>query len=254
LWFALSPLILVECIGNLHYEGIMIALVLGTLYFLLRHRYIPSAVFLSLAVATKLTPLIALPFIWQHIGTKHFLKYGAVVFVSTVVLFLPLLNKAVMSNFSTSLDLYFRNFEFNASIYYLLRWVGIQFKGWNWIAVIGPMTSALALLSIMLLLVKKRIKSNQSFITLLVYAFSIHLLFATTVHPWYVCTLVALSCLGKLRYTMVWSFLAITSYHAYGTSGVNEDLWIIGASYTVLLLAFIFECKKIGTNIFCAGK
>ena len=76
------------------------------------------------------------------------------------MVFSPLLNLSFVENFSDSLNLYFQKFEFNAGVYYVLRWIGFQYKGYNLIQVIGPLLALCTFLGIVALAFKeKHVKS-----------------------------------------------------------------------------------------------
>src|SRR5690606_35260493 len=122
--------------GNLHMEALLIFFLLLFLYQLHYQRYLTSAVPFALAVGSKLLPLMFLPFVWRKLGFRRFAAFGFVLLVVLLLLFFPLLSLEVLRNIWQSIDLYFQRFEFNASVYYLLRWLGIQLTGYNQIAVI----------------------------------------------------------------------------------------------------------------------
>ncbi len=61
LLYALNPLVIVELVGNIHYEGLTICFLLAGLYFYKKQKDLPSATFLGLAAGVKLLPLIFLP-------------------------------------------------------------------------------------------------------------------------------------------------------------------------------------------------
>ena len=61
LLYLLNPLIIVELCGNLHFEGIMVAFLMVSLYALLKHRYLFSGILMALSVGTKLLPVMFVP-------------------------------------------------------------------------------------------------------------------------------------------------------------------------------------------------
>ncbi len=73
---------------------------------------------------------------------------------------------------------------------------------------------------------------------LLVLAF--YFFTATTVHPWYLATLLILSIFTNYKFPLVWSFVIILSYLAYA-NGNNENLWIIGLEYIIVYGVFIWD-------------
>jgi hypothetical protein len=64
---------------------------------------------------------------------------------------------------------------------------------------------------------------------------------ATTVHPWYIATLLILSVFTKYKFPVVWSFIIVLSYLAYANNDNTENLWIIGLEYVIVYGVFIWE-------------
>ena len=64
---------------------------------------------------------------------------------------------------------------------------------------------------------------------------------ATTVHPWYIGTLLILSIFTNYKFPLVWSFVIILSYLAYANSENQENLWIIALEYLVVYGFLIWE-------------
>ncbi len=142
LLYWLNPLILVEIMGNLHFEGAMIFFLLLALWAFVQSRWLLAAVGFSFSVASKLLPLMFLPFLlvrlWRAGRSWPFWQFSLVFGILTSLLFAPLLLAGLAANFGSSLDLYFRKFEFNASLYYIAREIGYHQTGWNQIEKIGP--------------------------------------------------------------------------------------------------------------------
>src|SRR5690606_9444468 len=140
---------------------------------------------------------------------------------------------AIVENLSSSLNLYFRRFEFNASLYYLLREIGTLILGYNPIALIGPFLALVALLRILFFSWSGRI--NLSLPERWLFVLTAYLLCATTVHPWYVIPLVVLSVLTRFRFPMIWSALLPLTYLAYGQVPFYENLWVVVLEYGVVV-------------------
>jgi hypothetical protein len=236
LLYALNPLVILELTGNLHMEALMIFFLLLCLYQLHYQRYRIAAIPFALAIGAKLLPLMFLPFVWRRLGTKRFLAFGSVLLVVLLALFFPLLSPEVLRSFSQSINLYFQRFEFNASIYYLLRWLGIQLTGYNQIAVIGPFLSLVTLVTVLSLAAVKKLGSIRRMAGYMAAALTVYLFLSTTVHPWYICTLVALTSMSYFRYAAVWSGLALFSYATYRTDSYTENLLLVALEYTLVFL------------------
>ncbi|GAB3811042.1 hypothetical protein GCM10028895_00830 [Pontibacter rugosus] len=160
LLYALNPLVILELTGNLHFEALLIFFLLLALFQLFHQRYLLSGVAFGLAIGTKLLPLMFLPFLWRKLGLRQFILYATVALGTAVALYLPLISMEIIQNIFQSINLYFRKFEFNASVYYVLRWLGFRLVGYNAIAVLGPLLSIVTVTAICLLAATK--KSNLS--------------------------------------------------------------------------------------------
>ena len=244
LWYALNPLVIVELTGNLHCEALMIFFLLGALYLLHRQWRLFSALSFGLAVGVKLLPLMFLPLLLGRLGLRQFSLYCLTVGLSVGVLFSPFLSAEMFGNLFSSLNLYFQTFEFNASLYYLARWLGYLFSGYNQIARIGVLFSALTFASILYLAYRIRKAPFIPLPPVFLAALTLYLLLSTTVHPWYLTTLVALSACTRWRYPVVWSGMAVLSYAAYRTAAYEENLWLVWLEYTVVLVWVGVEWKR----------
>ena len=237
LWYALNPLVIVEISGNLHFEGIMIAFTLGSLYFLLKEKWVPAALLLAGGICTKLWPVMLVPLFWRRLGWRKGFFFAVLTGLVTTGAMWPLFGDFFVQNFGNSLNLYFKKFEFNASLYYLLRWIGFQFKGYNVIQTLGPALALCAGVVILYLSWMSRSLKNQQVPIVVLFIFTLYFFSATIVHPWYITFLVAVSVLGPYRYPVLWSFLIILSYAAYAAPGFKEPLWMTGMEY-VLIFTF----------------
>jgi alpha-1,6-mannosyltransferase len=238
--YAFNPLVIVELTGNLHFEALMIFFLTASLYWLWQGRRQLSALALGLSIGVKLLPLMFLPFFWAYLGWKRFLGYASLVALVLVVLFLPFLSPELIRHLFNSLNLYFQKFEFNASWYYLLRWLGFRLVGYYLISLIGPLLS-LVTAAIISYLAWRQPKAGLHLPGNLLLALSVYLFLATVVHPWYVTTLVMLACLAPWRYPLVWSALAVLSYAAYQTEAYRENLWLVATEYLLVYGTLLVE-------------
>ncbi len=244
LLYAFNPLIIIELVGNLHFEGVMIPFLLGSVYYILKNKLTHSALFMALAVESKLLPLMFLPLIITKLGFKKGIRYTTIVGGLTLLMFIPFINLDLIDNFSKSLDLYFQRFEFNASIYYILRWLGYQTKGHNMIHILGVLSSLVSL-GIILYISFKKVKSEITFTHRMLLIFSTYFFFATIVHPWYVSGLVAIAAIGHYRYPMLWSGLIFLSYYTYKDSSYTENLFLVALEYSLIFGVLFWELFSI---------
>ncbi|MEQ8777433.1 MAG: glycosyltransferase family 87 protein [Marinoscillum sp.] len=239
-WFFLNPLLILEATGNIHFEGLVVFFILLGLYTLEKNRTISSGIGFGLAAATKLLPLIFLPAIlmkkWLKEGATVTIVAGLVVSISLI----PFVNSALLSGMQSSLGLYFQKFEFNASVYFLLREAGFWFRGYNIIGTLGPTLSVLTLLGVLGLALNGQRRKWPLSKTML-FSLSLYLLLATTVHPWYILPLIALGLLSGFYYPIVWSLMIFVTYFGYQEAGFElSTLWIV-LEYGVVLSTFAIE-------------
>lgn len=281
-WYLLNPFIIIELTGNLHFEGVMIFFLMWSLYLLHSVKWKWAAVVFALSVSVKLIPLLFLPLLFFYfkktnvtssevkksknneilkhlqnddhnqiplttktsIDFKKLISFYTIIGITTLLLFAPFFSSEFVNNYSQTVALWFNNFEFNASIYYVAREVGYWFTGYNEIAVIGKILPILVFLFVMGLALFRRKIDTKILIAHMLFAFTIYLFLSTTIHPWYVATLVILSVFTNYKFSIVWSFVIILSYLAYinlNKADKSENLWIIALEYTIVYGVFIWE-------------
>ncbi|XCF06855.1 mannosyltransferase [Tamlana crocina] len=259
-WYVLNPFIIIELTGNLHFEGVMIFFLIWSLYLLHSGKWQWSAVVLALSISTKLIPLLFLPLFFQWFvsitlnnhsvtfrnlkGIKNLLMFYAIIFTVTLLLFTPFFSSEFISNYSQTVALWFQNFEFNASLYYIARAIGYTFRGYNEIAIIGKFTAIIVLVFVLALSFFRKNKTMAKLITAMLFALSFYYFTATTVHPWYLAMLLALSVFTNYKFPLAWTFMIVVSYLAYlniNSANKSENLWIIALEYTVVYAVFIGE-------------
>lgn len=243
-WYILNPFIIIELTGNLHFEGVMIFFLVWSLYLLHSSKWKWAAVILACSVSIKLIPLIFLPLLFQKLGWKKSILFYSIVGITTLLLFSPFYSSEFINNYSQTVALWFQNFEFNASIYYLAREIGYWFRGWNEIAIIGKIIPFIVILFVLFMSFFKKNKNTQRLIISMLLVLSFYFFASTTVHPWYIATLLILSIFTNYKFPLVWSLVIILSYLSYiqiGKAGTSENLWIIGLEYFIVYGVFIYE-------------
>lgn len=257
LLYALNPLIIIELVGNLHFEAAMVFFLLLAFYLLIRALQFPkktskqfyfSALAFSISIACKLLTIIFLPFLIKRLGWKKSFQYFLAVGIFTLLLFAPLFNHLFVNNFGESLNLYFQKFEFNASIYYIVRWIGFEETGYNQIRYIGPGLAVCTILGIGLLFLFDKKRSLVTLPQKWLFAICIYLLCATTVHPWYVTLPVVLCVFTNFRFPIVWSGLIMMTYINYSYPEYFENLRMVWVEYTLVVLYFILETWFYSTS------
>ncbi|UZO81498.1 mannosyltransferase [Aquimarina sp. ERC-38] len=250
-WYALNPFILIELTGNLHFEGVMVFFLITGLWFAFNKKWLLAGIAIGLSISVKLIPLLLLPVFIQYllrerVVYKNFtlgrLRIPLVFYSSTLLMvfltFLPFISYEFMRNFAQTINLWFQSFEFNASIYYIFRWIGYQVKGWNIIETLGPVLSICGIVAILLISFFKDNLRFSSLLTGLLFAICAYYAFATTVHPWYLAIPLVLSVFTRYRFVQIWSFCIIFSYTAYINSTYQENLWMVALEY-IIVIAFL---------------
>jgi len=251
-WYFLNPFIIIELTGNLHFESVMLFFLVASLYLIHEKKWFWSAVLLGASVSVKLIPLLFLPLFFQWFVKKESLwsgfisltKFYFVVLLTVVLSFAPFLSSEFVINFSKTISLWFQNFEFNASIYYIIRWIGFKTIGWNIIEDVGKILPLIVVAFLMIMSFFRKNKSTTQLIPAMLLCISFYFLLSTTVHPWYVATPLALSIFTRYRFPIIWSFTVILSYAAYNSDVFSENLWLVGIEYVVVIGFFIWELQK----------
>ncbi len=245
LLYALNPLVILELTGNLHFEALVIFFLLLSVWLLKAERVIPAAMSFAFAVGSKLLPLIFLPLMLRALGLRNAALFYLVTGLSCMVLFIPMYDLEALSGFSNSLDLYFNKFEFNASLYYLVREYGFWKVGYNTIQQVGwklGLVSAIFIKAYAFIfnanhqgLWRKKVGNIDSgLFSSFLFTLLIYLFFATTVHPWYIIPLAAFSVFTKFRFTVFWTALIFLTYIGYSQQGFSEKLWATAFEYVIV--------------------
>lgn len=239
LLYALNPLCIIDIVGNVHFEGAMIFFLLLAIYLLQKNKWMPSAVAMALAVCSKLLPLALLPFLWRKLKFPTFVFYSILVIGLTLLYFLLFCPLDYFPHLLESINLYFQKFEFNASIYYVIRKIGYVIYDYNILYWIGKYLT-LATTAFILIYALLNKKHGWSALPLnALFVLTIYLVMATIVHPWYIAPLVALATLTRFRFAVLWSYLAFLSYFAYSNPDYMENMFLIGLEY-VLVFSYLF--------------
>ncbi len=239
--FILNPFIIIELTGNLHFEGVMIFFLVLSLYLLHQNKWQMAAIALAFSVSIKLLPLIFLPLFFKKLGFKKWVAFCTVVVGITVLLFTPFISTEFLRNYTDTVALWFHKFEFNASIYYVLREIGYTFRGYNEIAIIGKIISIAVILFVLVFAMLKKNMSAIGLIHSMLFVLAFYFFTTTTMHPWYLATPLLLSIFTNYRFTLVWSFVIFLSYFAYVNNNNQESYWILIIEYGVVYSVLFYE-------------
>lgn len=246
--YALNPLVILELSGNLHFEAVMIFCMVLSVWYLVREKFLGASFAFSLAIATKLLPLILLPLFFYRLGWKKALSFSGYTITFCILLFAPLYSDELITGMSKGIGYYFKKFEFNASIYYLVREYGYWKHGYNIIQTIGwklalwcaMFIGVYALLESQFRMEDKPITQPSIWFSFLV-VFTLYCLFTTTLHPWYIATLLAFAVFTQQSYVVLWSATIFLTYAGYTRNGFSENYFVLVLEYGSLLILIGYE-------------
>ncbi|MDT0691508.1 glycosyltransferase 87 family protein [Salegentibacter sp. F188] len=258
-WYVLNPFIIIELTGNLHFEGVMLFFLVWSLYLLHRKRWIASAALLGISISVKLLPLLFLPpflryfknpeqeieninySFFQKIDFKRLSGFYLIALVTAASTFLPFLSSEFFQNFFQSIGLWFQKFEFNASVFYVLRWIGFKLAGFNIITYAGIILPIITVIILIWLAFFRRNERFKILMSSMMFGVSVYLFLSTTIHPWYLATPLLLSVFGNYRYVIIWTLVVILSYSAYDNPQFDENLWLVTFEYLAVFAVLIWE-------------
>ncbi len=246
--YAFNPLVILELTGNLHFEAVMIFFGLLAVYLLIQKRYILSAISLACGVSIKLLPLIFILLIIKYLGFKKGIIYALIIGFLNLLLFAPFIDAQLIQNMGSSVGLYFQKFEFNASIYYLIRQIGYWVVGYNIIGSAGKILALLAFGGILWISFVKSKTVNNAYSLKTLLILTLYYALATTVHPWYITPLIVTSIFTNFRYPILWSAMVFLTYFSYTTKPYQENLYLVAIEYLLIFGLLIWEWKRYLKN------
>lgn len=226
--YFLNPLILIELTGNLHFEGIMLLFMIWSIYFLILKKYTFSAIAITISIGIKLLPLLLLPLFipfflqnkdgkfsieWKY--SKRLLTYICVCILTALPFFIIFSDINFVTNYKQTIALWFTHFEFNGSIYNIVKWIGKLHLGYNPIRIIGKFSPLIICITLLVITFYKKPKNIAQWINTALLLLTSYFFLSTTVHPWYIATLVGIGIFSNYTYPFIWSALITLSYYTY---------------------------------------
>lgn len=241
--YFLNPLIIVELTGNLHWEGLMVFFFIFGLYLIfVKNQWKWATIPMAISVASKLIPLLILPLFWRFLKPKKSMLFGLLILLCLFLFFVPFfLGADNLSHYLNTIGLWFNRFEFNGSIYYVIRAIGYEVKGYNIIRKLGTVSPYIILGIVAVFTFIRNNKTPHVLLTGMLFCLSCYFIIATTVHPWYIVSLVSLAIFTNYSYPLIWSALVVLSYATYGNPDFNENYYLIGLQYGIVYGVFLLE-------------
>ena len=238
-WYFLNPLVIIELTGNLHYEGLMLFFFIWALYMFAINRWIFAALLFGASISIKLIPLLFLPLFFKNLGWKKSLAFYILVLLTVAITLIPFYTPEFFSNYTATLQLWFSNFEFNASIFNLTKAIGAQceVRSWELIKVYGKITPFITVAVLLLLTFLRKTKTLSVLLENMLLVICLYYFMSSAVHPWYVIFPLFLALFTDYRFPILWSALVILSYSAYMHPQISESMLLLSIEY---LLVFGF--------------
>jgi alpha-1,6-mannosyltransferase len=211
--WAWNPLVVLEFAGNAHAMSLAIFFLIAALWLRETNRRILAATALAAAV---LSHLLALPIALAVLASKPWrqAKVWLVFAVVVALAFLPFAD-AGRQPWTGLLNMAGR-WRFNGSVFEVLAWLAgaeqwRQVADGVWFTYEGPKRiAALALAGVMAWTVLRRYRPTRAALTVA----GAMLLLSSTVHPWYVTWVVALTCVEFRLHWLALSAFVVVSYVA----------------------------------------
>ncbi|MCR9226199.1 MAG: mannosyltransferase [Flavobacteriaceae bacterium] len=243
-WYFLNPLVIIELTGNLHFEGVMLFFFVWALFLISKNNWLRATPVYAISIMVKLIPLMFLPLFIKYLGFKKSAVFYTFILLGCAALLFPFYSPVFIDHYSDTVGLWFSNFEFNASIYNVVKRIAVtyyQAKPWELIDSYGSLIQKIALVLILLLAFVRKNRTLESLVTSMVFGLAFYYFLSSTVHPWYVVFLLGFAIFTNYRFPLVWSCTVILSYYAYSNPDYKENLWLLAIEYILVIGFFIYE-------------
>jgi len=241
-WIWLNPLWIIEVNGNLHFEGWMMTFIAIGIYYLFKQKFWIASIFMGISAGLKMVPLILVPIVKKWLGFNKAFFISVLAGIVFVISISWIFISAQQDHFFESIDLYYHKFEFNASIYFILREIGFYFGDTHPIVYAGYILMPIFSLIYCYLIFSKDSKIAKQYFLFSALILTSYYLLSTTVHPWYILPILFFSVLVGKWFGIVWSGLVFLSYSAYSN---NENFYysIITIEYFLLFVFMYLEFR-----------
>ena len=224
---AWNPFFIFEFSHSGHSDSAMMFFILLAVYLLARDKRCLATVSYAVAVLAKLHPALWFPLFLRRTGWKPMIAGVAAGFALMLAYFDP----DSLLRYGKSLGLYFRLFEFNASVHYLMRFWGRWAFNAGWDKVIGPYLGALLLIIAALIFLKFPVRNARDVLHAGFWLMTADLCLATTVHPWYISWAAVALPFFPYAFMVYWTCACFLSYIAYSYHPVYEPAWVLLLEY-----------------------
>jgi len=235
---AWNPLFIFEFSHSGHSDSAMMFLILLSVYLIRRSRRGWGMISYAGAVLSKLHPALLFPLFFRRSGWKASLAGAA---GGALVLSAYLFNFSSAFGYVNSLKLYYRLFEFNAGIHYLLRFAGRSLFAESWDKLTGPYLLIVLLAIAGAIAWRFPARDERDLLHAAFWIMTADLCLSTTVHPWYLSWAALMLPFFPYAFMFYWTGAAFLSYTAYSSHPVNEPTWALLIEYLPMYALMGYE-------------
>lgn len=240
LLMAWNPFFIFEFSHSGHSDSASMFCMLLAVYLLSKNRKTWAMASYAGAVLAKLHPALWFPLFVRHTGWKP-VWAGLATGLGGILLYFSLESWV---HYLKSLSLYFRLFEFNASIHYLIRWIGHAAYQESWDKLIGPYLGAVLCLITVLIAWKFPLRHARDLLHAGFWLMVADVCLATTVHPWYLSWAALAIPFFPYAFMVYWTGSCFLSYIAYAYHPVLEPAWVLCLEYVPVYGLMAWEIWK----------
>jgi len=237
---AWNPFFVFEFSHSGHSESAMMFLILLSAYLLLHSKKAWAMVSYAAAVLVKLHPALLFPLYHRRVGWKPTLAGIATGSVLLCAFFTP----RSLVQYVSSLRLYYKVFEFNASVHYVLRMIGREVYQESWDQLTGPYLGAGLVLVCVLIWWRFPRRSEKDLLHAGFWIMTANVCLSTTVHPWYLAWAALALPFFPYAFMAYWTGASFLSYAAYAYRPVYEPTWVLLVEYLPMYALMAWEIRR----------
>ena len=207
----LNPLVVLELLGNVHFEGIALFFLLFAAYSFTTIKDTNGAFNLAFSVLSSFASLLFLPLFVLKSGWKRSLKVISLLFLILFFCFLPFFSQGNFNDVFAYFKIAFHQSNFNLISFVLIILISYLY----------------------------RFRNRLSLFTGMLLIHAVYLLFSPFIHPWSIVLILGLAMFSNYKFPIIWTLLLVI-YH----SKLFESEIVIFIQYLFLLIAFLWEIKN----------
>ncbi len=233
--YAWLPLPIMEYFINAHLDVIGLTFFIMFLFYIEKEKIWISSFTFALAFLSKLFPIILFPLVVKKLGIRKSLIFTGIFLFVSLIFYIPFVYNDI--HILTALTNYLSNWEFNGSVYQILKIFFINTK------IVHLLCGILLVVSVLIISFR-----YKNFINAVVAAIICFFIFNSTLYPWYLGWLAILN--PFVEFYSILSLLFTINFSNFTPMAAvwHEYRWVLIVEYVpfyLLLLWDLFENKII---------